>query len=103
MPNLFSVVTGKQLVSLLSVTNIQAKVHSYWLVGNQAEAYLSQAEYSTGNGAEDQETQELVRRLVNCQRLRTACPIPFDEAQMWRGSDGAELKQQLQNHFRNIR
>ncbi|KAH9553464.1 hypothetical protein CY35_08G011200 [Sphagnum magellanicum] len=68
----------------------------------KAEAYLSQAEYSTGNGAEDQETQELVRRLVNCQHLRTACPIPFDEAQMWRGSDGAELKQQLQNHFRNI-
>ncbi|CAM6049343.1 unnamed protein product [Sphagnum compactum] len=68
----------------------------------KAGAYLSQAEYSTGSDAEDQETQELVRRLVNCQQLRTACPIPFDEAQMWRGTDGAELKQQLQIHFRNI-
>jgi len=96
------VVAGKQFLSLISVTNIPS-TEVYWWVHNQAGAYLSQAEYSTGNDAEDQETHELVRRLVNCQQLRTACPIPFDEAQMWRGTDGAELKQQLQIHFRNIR
>lgn len=68
----------------------------------KAERYLSEAEYSTGNDAEDHLTHRLVTSLVLSERLRTACPIPFDEAQMWRGADAVELKQQLRNHFRNI-
>ncbi|OAE34701.1 hypothetical protein AXG93_3205s1090 [Marchantia polymorpha subsp. ruderalis] len=68
----------------------------------KAADYLSQAEYSTGNDAEDMKTVALMKELVNNDRLRAACPLPFDEAQMWRGVDGAELKQQIQKHFRNI-
>ena len=68
----------------------------------KAESYLSEAEYSTGNDAEDHLTYKLVNALVAHDRLRTACPIPFDEAKLWRGPDAVELKQQLQNHFRNI-
>ena len=68
----------------------------------KAERYLSEAEYSTGNDAEDEITHKLVTALVGSERLRSACPIPFDEAKMWRGEDAVELKQQLQSHFRNI-
>lgn len=68
----------------------------------KAETYLSEAEYSTGNGAEDRLTHKLVTALVGSERLRSACPIPFDEAKLWRGPDAIELKQQLQRHFRNI-
>lgn len=68
----------------------------------KAERYLAEAEYSTGNGAADHLTHKLVAALVSSERLRSACPIPFDEAQMWRGPDAVESKQQLQSHFRNI-
>lgn len=68
----------------------------------KAEKYLSEAEYSTGNDAEDHLTHKLMVALVGSERLRTACPIPFDEAKMWRGPDADDLKQQLQKHFRNI-
>ncbi|XP_024376321.1 endoplasmic reticulum oxidoreductin-1 [Physcomitrium patens] len=68
----------------------------------KAEAYLSEAEYLTGNDSEDNLTHKLVAALVGNERLRTACPIPFDEAKMWRGPDAIELKEQLQSHFRNI-
>jgi ERO1-like protein alpha len=69
---------------------------------SKAEAYLSHAEYATGNDSEDEITLKLVTALVGSERLRTACPIPFDEEQMWRGPDAIELKRQLQVHFRNI-
>lgn len=69
---------------------------------SKAGSYLTEAEYSTGNESEDRLTQKLVTALVGSERLRTACPIPFDEAQLWRGPDAVELKDQLQRHFRNI-
>lgn len=68
----------------------------------KAADYLSQAEYSTGNLVEDQQTLKLMKELVNNERLRAACPVPFDEAQMWQRDDGVQLKQQIQQHFRNV-
>uniref|UniRef100_A0A0D6R8W1 Uncharacterized protein n=1 Tax=Araucaria cunninghamii TaxID=56994 RepID=A0A0D6R8W1_ARACU len=64
--------------------------------------YLSQAEYSTENSLEDQNTQSLVNQLVNNNRLQSACPVPFDEAKLWKGENAKELKSQIQLQFRNI-
>lgn len=69
----------------------------------QAGGYLSQAEYSTGDTVEDAMTHQMVVEFLQNEQLRAACPIPFNEAQLWRGADGAELKVQMQKHFRNIR
>ncbi|KAM3248049.1 endoplasmic reticulum oxidoreductin-1-like [Capsicum annuum] len=41
------------------------------------------------------------QRLYN-QKLQAACPIPFDEAKLWKSQSGPELKQQIQKQFRNI-
>lgn len=68
----------------------------------KAESYLTQADYSTGNEGEDRLTHKLVSGLVGSETLRSACPIPFDEAKLWHGPDAIDLKQQLQRHFRNI-
>ena len=70
---------------------------------SQAPDYLEQAEYNTGNLEEDLKTQSLVRQLVYNPKLQTACPLPFDEAKLWQGESGPELKQQIQKQFRNIR
>ncbi|KAG7563955.1 Endoplasmic reticulum oxidoreductin 1 [Arabidopsis suecica] len=35
-------------------------------------------------------------------KLQTACPVPFDEAKLWQGQRGPELKQQIEKQFRNI-
>lgn len=64
--------------------------------------YLSQAEYSTMNSLEDQNTLSLAKELVYNKRLQSACPIPFDEAKLWKGENGNELKSQIQLQFRNI-
>lgn len=64
--------------------------------------YLSQAEYNTMNSLEDQNTLPLVKELVYNKRLQSACPIPFDEARLWKGENGNELKSQIQLQFRNI-
>ncbi|XP_057843852.2 endoplasmic reticulum oxidoreductin-2 isoform X2 [Cryptomeria japonica] len=69
----------------------------------KASDYLSQAEYSTGNPLEDKKTLLLVKQLVYNDRLQAACPIPFDEAKLWKGQNGHELKSQIQTQFRNIR
>lgn len=69
----------------------------------QAADYLEQADYDTGNPEEDLKTQSLVRQLVYNQKLQSACPLPFDEARLWQGENGPELKQQIQKQFRNIR
>lgn len=69
----------------------------------QAADYLEQAEYNTGNLEEDLKTQSLVRQLVYNPNLQAACPLPFDEAKLWQGASGPELKQQIKKQFRNIR
>jgi ERO1-like protein alpha len=69
----------------------------------QAADYLEQAEYDTGNNTEDLKTQSLVRQLLYNPKLQAACPLPFDEAKLWQGQSGPELKQQIQKQFRNIR
>lgn len=68
----------------------------------KAADYLEQAEYDTGNSAEDLKTQSLVRQLVYNPKLQAACPLPFDEAKLWRGESGPELMQQTQKQFKNI-
>eukprot|EP01018_Ginkgo_biloba_P021464 Gb_24195 [translate_table: standard] len=68
----------------------------------KAADYLSQAEYSTGNVLEDKNTLSMVNELVNNKRLQAACPIPFDEAKLWKGENVNELKRQIQLQFRNI-
>nr|VDD64239.1 unnamed protein product [Brassica oleracea] len=67
-----------------------------------ATEYLEQAEYDTGNHAEDLKTQSLIKQLLYSPKLQTACPVPFDEAKLWQGQGGPELKQQIQKKFRNI-
>lgn len=69
----------------------------------QAEAYLEHAEYDTANLNEDLKTQSLMRQLLFNPKLQAACPVPFDEAKLWKGQRGPELKQKIQNQFRNIR
>ncbi|PQQ13124.1 hypothetical protein Pyn_19790 [Prunus yedoensis var. nudiflora] len=44
-----------------------------------------------------------MRQLLYNPKLRAACPLPFDEAKLWKGQKGPQLKQQIQNQFRNIR
>ncbi|CAN6439431.1 unnamed protein product [Victoria cruziana] len=68
----------------------------------KAADYLEQAEYDTGNPAEDLTTQSLVRQLVFNPKLQAACPLPFDEAKLWKGQNGPDLKNQIQKQFRNI-
>lgn len=69
----------------------------------QAADYLEEAEYDTGNSAEDLKTQSLMKQLLYNQKLRAACPLPFDEAKLWQGQSGPELMQQIQKQFKNIR
>lgn len=64
---------------------------------------MEQAEYDTGNHAEDLKAQSLIRQLLYNQKLQAACPLPFDEAKLWQGQSGPELKQEIQKQFRNIR
>ncbi|XP_052179108.1 endoplasmic reticulum oxidoreductin-1 [Diospyros lotus] len=68
----------------------------------KATDYLEQAEYDTGNHAEDLKAQSLMRQLLYNSKLRAACPLPFDEAKLWKGQSGPELKQQIQKQFKNI-
>lgn len=68
----------------------------------KATNYLEQAEYDTGNHDDDLKAQSLVRQVLYNPKLRAACPLPFDEAKLWQGQSGPELKQQIQKQFRNI-
>ncbi|CAJ1958017.1 unnamed protein product [Sphenostylis stenocarpa] len=68
----------------------------------KAADYLEQAEYDTGNYNEDLRTQSLIKQLLYNPKLQAACPIPFDEANLWKGQSGPELKQKIQQQFRNI-
>ncbi|KHN31709.1 Endoplasmic oxidoreductin-1 [Glycine soja] len=68
----------------------------------KASDYLEQAEYDTGNPNEDLTTQSLIKQLLYNPKLQAACPIPFDEANLWKCQSGPELKQKIQQQFRNI-
>ncbi|KAL5771927.1 hypothetical protein ACOSQ2_011851 [Xanthoceras sorbifolium] len=68
----------------------------------KAADYLEQAEYETGNPTEDLKTQSLMKQLLYNPKLQAACPLPFDEAKLWKGQSGPELKQRIQGQFRNI-
>ncbi|XP_071730079.1 endoplasmic reticulum oxidoreductin-1-like isoform X2 [Rutidosis leptorrhynchoides] len=68
----------------------------------KAAPYLEQAEYDSGNHLEDLKAHSLIRQLVHNPKLQAACPLPFDEAKLWQGQSGPELKQQIQKQFRNI-
>ncbi|XP_072971174.1 endoplasmic reticulum oxidoreductin-1-like isoform X2 [Typha angustifolia] len=68
----------------------------------KAADYLEQADYNTGNSQEDLKTHSLVKQLLYNPKLQAACPLPFDEAKLWQGENGPELKQQIQKQFRNI-
>ncbi|KAH7848099.1 hypothetical protein Vadar_033780 [Vaccinium darrowii] len=68
----------------------------------KATDYLEQADYDTGNTEEDLKTQSLMRQLLHNPKIQAACPLPFDEAKLWKGQGGPELKQQIQRQFRNI-
>lgn len=63
---------------------------------------MEQADYDTGNTEEDLKTQSLMRQLLHNPKIQAACPLPFDEAKLWKGQGGPELKQQIQRQFRNI-
>ncbi|XP_060975014.1 endoplasmic reticulum oxidoreductin-1 isoform X1 [Cannabis sativa] len=68
----------------------------------KAAPYLEHAEYETGNPVEDLKTQSLMKQLLFSPKLQAACPVPFDEAKLWKGQRGPELKQNIQKQFRNI-
>ncbi|XP_042466476.1 endoplasmic reticulum oxidoreductin-1-like [Zingiber officinale] len=68
----------------------------------KAADYLEQAEYNTGNPIEDLKTQSLVRQLVYNPKIHSSCPLPFNEAKLWQGTNGPELKEQVLKQFRNI-
>ncbi|XP_038995133.1 endoplasmic reticulum oxidoreductin-1-like isoform X2 [Hibiscus syriacus] len=67
-----------------------------------ATEYLEQAEYDTGNPTDDLKTQSLMKQLLYNPKLQAACPLPFDEAKLWKGQRGPELKQKIQSQFKNI-
>ncbi|KAK4779237.1 hypothetical protein SAY86_006765 [Trapa natans] len=68
---------------------------------NMAAEYLTYADYSTGNPTEDLKAQSLMRELLCNPTLQSACPLPFDEAKLWKGQSGPELKQKIQKQFRS--
>ncbi|KAK7301527.1 hypothetical protein RJT34_12393 [Clitoria ternatea] len=51
----------------------------------KAADYLEQAEYDTGKPNEDLKTQSLIKHLLYHPKLQAACPVPFDEAKLWKG------------------
>ncbi|KAK3426859.1 hypothetical protein EUGRSUZ_F03193 [Eucalyptus grandis] len=68
----------------------------------KAANYLEVAKYDTGNHAEDASTLLLMKQLLNNPKLQAACPLPFDEAKLWKGESGPQLKQTIQRQFKNI-
>lgn len=68
----------------------------------KAASFLDQADYETGNPVEDLKTQSLMRQLLYHPNLQIACPIPFDEAKLWKGENGPDLIQEIQTQFKNI-
>ncbi|CAJ2656738.1 unnamed protein product [Trifolium pratense] len=69
----------------------------------KAADYLEEAEYNTGNPNADLKTESLIKQLLYNPKLQVACPVPFDEAKLWKGQSGPDLKRKIQHQFRNIR
>lgn len=44
-----------------------------------------------------------MKQMLYNPKFQAACPVPFDEAKLWKGQSGPELKQKIQRQFRNIR
>lgn len=68
----------------------------------KAAPLLERASFDTGNAIDDTRTTELVRALVRSPELAAACPLPFDEATLWRDDAGGALREQLRARFANI-
>ncbi|KAF8071015.1 AERO1 [Scenedesmus sp. PABB004] len=58
--------------------------------------------YDTGLPDEDAAARTLVTQLVANPAVWEACPMPFDEARLWKGENAPALKAQLQATFQNI-
>ncbi|KAM0029204.1 putative endoplasmic reticulum oxidoreductin 1, ERO1-like superfamily [Helianthus debilis subsp. tardiflorus] len=78
-------------------------VSNIYIYISQAGPCLEEAQYDSGNHPEDLKAHSLIRKLLHNPKLQVVCPLSFDEAKLWQGQSGPELKQQIQNQFRNIR
>eukprot|EP00798_Chlamydomonas_sp_ICE-L_P013399 gene13400-19250_t len=63
---------------------------------------LENFSYVTGIAEEDAMAAQLIQELTNKKELWDACPMPFDEGRLWKGSDADDLRAQVQDSFRNI-
>ncbi|XP_039038346.1 endoplasmic reticulum oxidoreductin-2-like [Hibiscus syriacus] len=43
-----------------------------------------------------------MKNLLYNPKLQAACPLPLDEAKLWKGQRGPELKHKIQAQFKNI-
>ncbi|KAG2497377.1 hypothetical protein HYH03_004535 [Edaphochlamys debaryana] len=68
----------------------------------KASPLLARYEYVTGLSEEDEQTSQMVRKLVTLPELASACPMPFDEGRLWKGRDGSLLREELRGAFVNI-
>ncbi|KAK9850278.1 hypothetical protein WJX84_007666 [Apatococcus fuscideae] len=63
---------------------------------------LEQADLTSGLPVEDKLTRQLMDQLVTTTFLKQACPLPFDEAQLWKGEGAQDLQAQLRSGFHDI-
>lgn len=59
-------------------------------------------DFPSGLPESDARTAELVHELLTHRAVLEACPVPFDEARLWKGADGARKRLELEHMFRNI-
>lgn len=69
---------------------------------NKARDYLEEADYDTGNPKEDLKTKSLTGQLLYHPKLQAACPVPFDEAKLWKSQGVPDLIEQIQKQLRNM-
>ncbi len=69
---------------------------------------LKKYEFVTGNAKEDEETKELIQRLLSIENPeqieneKQCCLPSFDESNLFKSAELYSLKEQMKNHFRNI-